>query len=169
MERFHLEWSADLTWFAHKSRLITGFEVKAGDYLVGLREEGLRCNGISLIRKILRTAYGDQWHDMPFGGTSLINSALHPSRIYTSAVVAMTGGYDLNRPAQAILHGAAHITGGGNHPALPHVVAQPRKRDGEHGPEDDDDGHPLDQRDAAPVAERRPLWGVERQDPGFHR
>lgn len=113
MDRFRLEWSADLTWFAHKSRLITGYDVAPGDYLVGLREEGLRCNGISLIRKVLRTAYGDQWQDTRFNSKRLIDVALQPSRIYTSAMVDMIGGYDLNRPAKAVIHGAAHISGGG--------------------------------------------------------
>lgn len=113
MDRFRLEWSADLTWFAHKSRLITGYDVTPGDYLIGLREEGLRCNGISLIRKVLRTQYGEQWHETAFGDKRLIDVAMQPSRIYTAAVVDMFGGYALHRPAKAVLHGGAHISGGG--------------------------------------------------------
>lgn len=113
MDRFRLEWSADLTWFAHKSRLITGYDVKPGDYLIGLREEGLRCNGISLIRKILHAQYGDQWETTAFGDKHLIEVAIQPSRIYTGTVVDMFGGADLNRPAKAVLHGGAHISGGG--------------------------------------------------------
>jgi phosphoribosylformylglycinamidine cyclo-ligase len=113
MDRFRLEWSADLTWFAHKSRLITGYNVKPGDHLIALREEGLRCNGISLIRKILRAEYGDNWHEADFNDKKLIDVALQPSRIYTGAVVDMFGGYDLERPAKTLLHGAAHISGGG--------------------------------------------------------
>src|SRR5687767_5998624 len=113
MDRFRLEWSADLTWFAHKSRLITVYDVKPGDYLIGLREEGLRCNGISLIRKILRTQYGEQWEETMFGNKRLIDVALQPSRIYSGTVVDMFGGCDLSRPAKAVLHGGAHISGGG--------------------------------------------------------
>jgi phosphoribosylformylglycinamidine cyclo-ligase len=113
MGRFRLEWSADLTWFAHKSRLITGYDVQPGDYLVGLREEGLRCNGISLIRKVLRAQYGEHWQEKPFGKQRLIDVAMRPSRIYTKTIVDMTGGYDLSRPAKVTLHGAAHISGGG--------------------------------------------------------
>jgi phosphoribosylformylglycinamidine cyclo-ligase len=113
LEHFSLEWSADVTWFAHESRLITGYEVKPGDTIVGLREEGLRCNGISLIRKVLETTYGQHWEDQELNGKRLIDLALQPSRIYSAAVTDMFGGYSLDRPAKAILHGAAHISGGG--------------------------------------------------------
>lgn len=113
MERFSLDWSADVTWFAHESRLITGKTVRPGDTLVGLRETGLRCNGISLVRKLLRAEYGEHWETKHLGGKRLIDLALQPSRIYSSGVVDMFGGYDLSVPPKAILHGAAHITGGG--------------------------------------------------------
>jgi phosphoribosylformylglycinamidine cyclo-ligase len=113
LDKFSLEWSADVTWFAHESRLITGYDVKPGDYLVGLREEGLRCNGISLIRKLLQAEYGDKWEEKDFNGQRLIDIALQPSRIYSAAVTDMFGGYDLAQAAKATLHGAAHISGGG--------------------------------------------------------
>ncbi len=113
MEHFSVDWSADVTWFAHESRLITGYEVQPGDAIVGLREEGLRCNGISLIRKVLREKYGEQWEEQIFDGQRLIDIALQPSRIYSAAVVDMFGGYNLNRKPKAVIHGAAHISGGG--------------------------------------------------------
>jgi len=50
LESFSLDWSGDVTWFGHESRLITGHAIVPGDYLIGLREEGLRANGISLVR-----------------------------------------------------------------------------------------------------------------------
>jgi phosphoribosylformylglycinamidine cyclo-ligase len=113
MERFSLDWSADVTWFAHESRLITGKDILPGDALVGLRETGLRCNGISLVRKLLKAEYGEHWETQQLGGERLIDLALQPSRIYSSAVVDMFGGYDLSVLPKAMLHGAAHITGGG--------------------------------------------------------
>jgi phosphoribosylformylglycinamidine cyclo-ligase len=113
MDQFSIEWSADVTWFAHESRLITGKAVEAGHYLVGLAETGLRCNGISLVRKLLQTQYGDYWQDATFGKKKLIDVALQPSQIYSAAVVDMFGGYDLKRPAKAVLSAAAHISGGG--------------------------------------------------------
>ncbi len=122
MDRFSLEWSADVTWFAHESRLITGKDVKPGDYLVGLQETGLRCNGISLVRKLLQSEYGDHWETAQFGKKRLIDVALQPSQIYSSAVVDMFGGYDLKRPAKAKLTAAAHISGGGIYEKLRRVL-----------------------------------------------
>ena len=122
MDRFSLEWSADVTWFAHESRLITGKDVKPGDYLVGLQETGLRCNGISLVRKLLQAEYGEQWQDASFGKKRLIDVALQPSQIYSGAVVDMFGGYDLKRPAKAKLTAAAHISGGGIYEKLRRVL-----------------------------------------------
>lgn len=113
MESFSLDWSANVTWFAHESRLITGLDVQSGDALIGLREEGLRCNGISLVRRLLRVHYGETWERELLGDQQLIDLALQPSRIYSSAIVDMFGGYDLRVPPKAVLHGAAHITGGG--------------------------------------------------------
>ena len=112
-EHFSLDWSADVTWFAHESRLITGMKIKTGDYIVGFREEGLRCNGISLVRRLLQAKYGEQWQEAKLGNDRIIDLALKPSRIYSKAVVDMFGGYDLGRPSRAKLHGAAHISGGG--------------------------------------------------------
>lgn len=113
MDIFSIDWSADVTWFAHESRLITGYDVVPGDVLVGLREEGVRCNGISLIRRVLKDAYGDNWETHELNGKRLIDLALQPSKIYSAAVVDMFGGYDLSRKPKAKIHGAAHISGGG--------------------------------------------------------
>jgi phosphoribosylformylglycinamidine cyclo-ligase len=113
MERLSLEWSADVTWFAHESRLITGKQVKPGHKLVGLQEEGLRCNGISLVRKLLRETYGETWENTDFNGKPLADVALQPSRIYSAAVTEMFGGYDLSQEAKAIITAAANITEGG--------------------------------------------------------
>lgn len=113
LDNFHLEWSADVTWFAHESRLITGCDVTPGDSIVSLEEPGLRCNGISLVRKVLKEKYGENWENESFGGRRLIDLALAPSVIYTPILNEIIGGYELSRQPKASLHGAAHITGGG--------------------------------------------------------
>ncbi|MBI2669510.1 hypothetical protein HYX14_06735 [Candidatus Woesearchaeota archaeon] len=105
---FRYNWGASVTWFARQDRLFTGREIKEGDHLVALREEGLRSNGISLVRKILTESYGEEWH---LEHPDLAQQALHPSRIYSRAVVEMFGGFD-GEP-QAEIHGVVHITGGG--------------------------------------------------------
>ena len=110
---FNYNWGAAVVWFAKKDRMFTGKEIKEGDYLVGLREEGFRSNGLSLVRKIMKNNHGDNWHQVPWkkGNVSLADLALTPSRIYTGAVVDMFGGYD-GEPKTEV-HGVAHITGGG--------------------------------------------------------
>lgn len=113
LENFHLEWSADVTWFAHESRLITGYDVVPGDALVAFEEPDLRCNGISLIRKLLRERYGKDWINEKFEGKNMIDLALAPSVIYTPVLNDLIGGYDLKNKPKAIIHAAAHITGGG--------------------------------------------------------
>jgi len=82
---------------------ISGLEIKAGSSVVGLEEKGFRSNGISLVRKIMKRAYGKDWHGQKKGGRTLGALALTPSRIYTRAALEML------EDAQGI----AHITGGG--------------------------------------------------------
>ncbi|MBS3141388.1 hypothetical protein J4405_04560 [Candidatus Woesearchaeota archaeon] len=108
---FNYNWGAGVVWFARKSRLFTGFEIKEHDKIIALRENGFRSNGISLVRKILTLTYGDEWHLEHFQGKSLGDQVLHPSTIYTKAAVEMFGGFE-NEP-RAEVHGIAHITGGG--------------------------------------------------------
>nr|MBP7323360.1 hypothetical protein [Deltaproteobacteria bacterium] len=109
--RFNYSWSAGVIWFARKERMFSGFEINPGDTLVGLREEGFRSNGLSLVRRILSDRFGTEWHTRSDGETSYGELALKPSRIYSRAVIAMFGGVE-GEPA-ARVHGVAHITGGG--------------------------------------------------------
>ena len=113
LEPFRCNWGASAIWLAHEDRMITGHDVRAGDAIVGLGEPGLRCNGISLVRKVLEAKYGADWHTKDLDGTPLIDLALSPSIIYTKAILDLVGGYDLSRPARAKVHAAAHITGSG--------------------------------------------------------
>lgn len=107
---FNYNWGAGVVWFAHKSRMFTGKEIKEGDYLVGLEEMGFRSNGISLVRKIMANAHSEYWHALE---KDMADEILTPSTIYSKAVVEMFGGYNLDKKPGAIIHGIAHITGGG--------------------------------------------------------
>jgi phosphoribosylformylglycinamidine cyclo-ligase len=99
--KFHYSWSSTVVWFGKKDRLFDGRKIKAGDYLVGLKEDGFRSNGFSLVRKILGNTKNKK----------ILLKALQPSKIYCKAACEMFGGY--NKKPQAIVHGIAHITGGG--------------------------------------------------------
>jgi len=111
-EGFNYNWGAGVVWVGNKDRMFTGKEIRKGDCLVGLREEGFRSNGLSLVRRIMEKTHGRKWHEAPWGdGRSYGDMVLTPSRIYSKAVVDMFGGY--NGTPRVELHGVAHITGGG--------------------------------------------------------
>ncbi|MBN2467762.1 MAG: hypothetical protein JXD19_06385 [Deltaproteobacteria bacterium] len=108
---FNYNWCAGVVWFAQRERMFTGFEIEPGDALVGLREQGFRSNGLSLVRSILSTHLGDAWQTRSWNEKKIADWVLTPSRIYTKPVAAMFGGVE-GEP-RAHLHGVAHITGGG--------------------------------------------------------
>jgi phosphoribosylformylglycinamidine cyclo-ligase len=110
---FNYNWGAGLVWFAKQDRMFTGMEIKEGDSLVGLLEDGFRSNGLSLTRKILGNEFGVEWYKILWnqGESTFGRMVLNPSKIYTPAVVDMFGGY-CGEPRTEI-HGVAHITGGG--------------------------------------------------------
>lgn len=108
---FNYNWCAGLIWFAKKDRLLTGNEIQIGDYCVGLNEPGFRSNGLSLVRNVFSSAYGDNWHNIEFEGKKLGYWVLEPSIIYSACVSEMFGGFD--RDPRVELHGVSHITGGG--------------------------------------------------------
>ncbi len=112
---FNYNWSAGVVWFARRDRMLTGYDIKEGDALVGLEENGFRSNGLSLVRKVFSKAlwpiWGQDWHKAQYNGVSVAQLALNPSTIYSGSVVDMFGGF--NREPKAKIHGIAHITGGG--------------------------------------------------------
>jgi len=108
---FNYNWGAGVAWFGKKGRLFKGDEIEKGDSIVALKEEGLRSNGLSLVRKVLSEAHGNDWHKKDFGDRTLGDLVLEPSRIYSRAIVAMSGGA-FGEP-RANVHGVVHVTGGG--------------------------------------------------------
>jgi phosphoribosylformylglycinamidine cyclo-ligase len=110
---FNYNWGAGIVWFAKKDRMLTGREIKEGDTVIALKENGFRSNGLSLARKILEQEHGKDWHESgkQLNGTNIAELVLTPSRIYSAAVVEMFGGvYDI---PQVKIHGVVNITGGG--------------------------------------------------------
>ena len=93
-------------------RFIDGSAVNAGDVLLGIPSIGLHTNGFSLARKIVGVT-GEVAHDrellgqtLPGGnGESIGDALMQPHRSYLGAVTpALDAG---------LIHGMAHITGGG--------------------------------------------------------
>ncbi|MFY0632427.1 MAG: phosphoribosylformylglycinamidine cyclo-ligase [Vannielia sp.] len=90
--------------------------VGEGDVLLGLASDGVHSNGYSLVRRVVEMA-GLGWEAAsPFGGGTLGEALLTPTRIYVRQVLAAirAGG----------VHGLAHITGGGLTENLPRVLPE---------------------------------------------
>ncbi len=88
--------------------------VGEGDMLIGLASSGVHSNGYSLVRKVVEMS-GLGWDAAsPFGGGSLGDALLTPTRLYVKPALAAirAGG----------VHGLAHITGGGLTENLPRVL-----------------------------------------------
>ena len=109
--KFKYNWCSGLVWFANKDRLITGEKVAVGDSIVVLEETGFRSNGLSLVRRVFEDKYGDEWHNTEFEGKKLGNYVLIPSKIYSSFIVHLNGGFQTE--GCCTIHAVSHLTGGG--------------------------------------------------------
>lgn len=110
---FAVDWFGDAFGLAHGDRSITGARVEAGDVLYGFAEpDSFRCNGISRVRKTFYKAYGRQWEDQLYDGRPLSAWVAEGSTIYAGLMKVLTGGYRIEQPAAADIHGVAHISGG---------------------------------------------------------
>lgn len=95
---------------AHRKRVLDGSKVKPGDVIVAFRELGFRANGMSLVRKVLKAEFGDDWH---LQHPEIAAAVLRPSQVYSKAFVDLHGGYDLSREPRANVNAIVHVTGGG--------------------------------------------------------
>lgn len=89
--------------------LLGAHRVRDGDVVIAIPSSGLHSNGFSLVRRILaERGVTVTDHSDSFGGV-VGDVLLEPTRLYTSAVLAM-----LDDPACAgAVHALSHITGGG--------------------------------------------------------
>lgn len=88
--------------------------VAEGDVLLGLASSGVHSNGYSLVRRLVERA-GLGWEaDSPFGGGTLGEVLLRPTRLYVRPALAAIGAGGV--------HALAHITGGGLTENLPRVL-----------------------------------------------
>ena len=90
--------------------------VGEGDVILGLASNGVHSNGYSFVRKVVEIS-GLSWSSAsPFGGGSLGEALLAPTRLYVRQVLAAirAGG----------VHGLAHITGGGLTENPPRVMPE---------------------------------------------
>ena len=100
-----------------KSEILDGSDIVPGDVVLGLGSDGLHTNGYSLARKLCFERAGwsvdthiDEW------GTTVGGELLKPHRCYLKPVKPLL--------ENAMLHGIAHITGGGITDNLPRILPE---------------------------------------------
>ncbi len=93
-----------------RQKLIDGKGIVSGDLLLGLASSGLHSNGYSLARKIVfEAAELDVNAPVEPSGATVGQLLLEPTRIYAKPLRQVLSHYKV----KAVVHGIAHITGGG--------------------------------------------------------
>ncbi|MEO0641814.1 MAG: phosphoribosylformylglycinamidine cyclo-ligase [Pseudomonadota bacterium] len=96
---------------------LTGERVKPGDMLLGVASSGVHSNGYSLVRRL---AQDRGWQmDAPASfdpARSLIDTLIEPTRIYVESLLPLI--------RDGLIHGLAHITGGGLLENIPRILPE---------------------------------------------
>lgn len=105
-------WNATAVGILEKDKLITGSDIKPGDKIIALKENGFRSNGFSLVRYILEKEFGKNFYlkESPFG-KSWGKILLEPSKIYSAELLKILGRFGEKRKVE--IKGISHITGDG--------------------------------------------------------
>jgi phosphoribosylformylglycinamidine cyclo-ligase len=104
---------------AERRQIIDGKTIAAGDVVLGVASSGLHSNGYSLVRKVVFEKAGlrPEQHIDELGQT-VAEALLAPTRIYAQPLRKILQSYGERR----IVHGVAHITGGGLRENLARIV-----------------------------------------------
>ncbi len=114
----------DMAGFAvgvvERRKIITGETIRKGDVVLGLASSGLHSNGYSLVRNICFKQAKLKMTDVldELDGAALGDVLLEPTRIYVRSIIKLLSQYKVKR----IVHGMAHITGGGLVGNIPRVL-----------------------------------------------
>jgi phosphoribosylformylglycinamidine cyclo-ligase len=102
-----------------RKSLIDGRAMVAGDTVIGVASSGLHSNGYSLVRKVVFDLAG-LTVDQPVEalGQTVGQALLTPTRIYAQPVRRVLRHYKVKN----VVHGIAHITGGGLRENLGRIV-----------------------------------------------
>jgi len=94
-----------------RKRLIDGSQIQSGDVAIGIASSGFHSNGYSLIRKVVFEMAGVSLSDtVPECDDKTVSELLlEPTRLYARAVRSVLRHYRVKQ----VVHGIAHITGGG--------------------------------------------------------
>jgi phosphoribosylformylglycinamidine cyclo-ligase len=94
-----------------RKKLVDGREIQPGDVALGIASSGFHSNGFSLVRKAVFDIGGLACGDAvpALSGRTVADALLTPTRLYARPVKAVLGRYRVKH----VVHGIAHITGGG--------------------------------------------------------
>jgi phosphoribosylformylglycinamidine cyclo-ligase len=104
----HFNWCATAIGFLPPEReVVDGSRIREMNSVIAVRSAGLRSNGFSMARKILKENLGEDWHSVEYDdGVNWAGVLLEPALIFAPG---LSGLYDVGlEPA-----GIAHVTGGG--------------------------------------------------------
>jgi len=114
----------DMAGFAvgivERRKIITGSIIRKGDVILGLGSNGLHSNGYTLARNICFKKLGLKMSSKAdeLDGRMLGDVLLEPTRIYVKGVVKLLSQYKVKK----VVHGMAHITGGGLVGNIPRIL-----------------------------------------------
>jgi len=98
-----------------RRELLDGSRIAEGDVILGIASSGVHSNGFSLVRRIIAENQWDLAAEAPFlPGVSLGEALLEPTRIYVKPLLPLV--------REGLVHGLAHVTGGGLVENVPRVL-----------------------------------------------
>jgi phosphoribosylformylglycinamidine cyclo-ligase len=102
-----------------RSRLLDGRAILPGDVAIGVASSGVHSNGFSLVRKIVFKHAGLQLDEfVEECGGKVGEILLTPTQLYARPVRNVLNHYKV----KSVVHGIAHITGGGLHENLARIL-----------------------------------------------
>jgi phosphoribosylformylglycinamidine cyclo-ligase len=121
-----LNWSGTMIGAYHKDKMITGEGLAPGQVIIGLKEDGFRCNGISSIRGALRAKFGEEWWKN-LDAKDAIKEAATPSVLYDTFINTLHGWYSKDFKPEIKLHSVVHLSGGAFSEKLAKDILFPKK------------------------------------------
>jgi phosphoribosylformylglycinamidine cyclo-ligase len=104
-----------------RRRVIDGSAIAEGDSVLALASSGLHSNGFSLVRKVVFEMAGLSVRDsIDELGSTVGEALLTPTRIYAQPLRKLFHHYRV----KSVVHGIAHITGGGLHENLARILPE---------------------------------------------
>jgi phosphoribosylformylglycinamidine cyclo-ligase len=106
---FPFNWSGTMNGIQHENLTITGKDVRAGDIIVALKQDGFRSNGISKVRAAFDSHYGPNYYSE--APEEDLEAALAPSVVYARAISELNGWYS-GGERQVTMTSVSHLSGG---------------------------------------------------------